>query len=406
MTVATHESRPVPSAFARHWDLDPNTVFLNHGSFGATPRAVLKRQSELRTEMERDPVAFFTRRHEPLLDEARRRLAAFLSADPDAIALIPNATTGVNTVLHAFPLESGDEVVVTDHEYNACRNALDRIAGRRGARVAVAALPFPVAGDDEILEAIEAVLSPRTKLVMIDHITSPTGIILPVAALAARLAERGVALLVDGAHAPGMVPLALDRLGTTYYTGNCHKWLCTPKGAGFLYAPPAARERLQPLVTSHGANSPRTDRARYQLEFDWTGTHDATAYYCIPEAIDFMAALLPGGWDAVRAHNHRLTVEGRTLLCETLGLQPPCPEEMIGSLGALILSRELPDPGGRFTPYQDPLEKILYERYRITVPVIPWPDPRLRLLRISGQMYNSREQYEYLAAAVREAGGW
>lgn len=406
MAVAARPSRPAPSAFAHHWALDPKTVFLNHGSFGAAPRAVLKRQSELRAELERDPVAFFIRRHEPLLDEARRRLAAFVGADPGALALVPNATTGVSTVLHALPLERGDEVVVTDHEYNACRNAADRIARRCGARVVVAPLPFPLAGEDEVLAAIEAALTPRTKLVMVDHITSPTGIILPVDALAARLADRGVPLLVDGAHAPGMIPLALDRLGATYYTGNCHKWLCTPKGAGFLYAATGVREHLRPLVTSHGANSPRTDRSRYQLEFDWTGTHDATAYYCIPAAIDFMAGLLPGGWDTVREHNHRLTVEGRALLCEALGLAAACPETMIGSLGAVILSRELPIPGDDGAPYQDPLEKILYERYRITVPVIPWPHPPLRLLRISGQMYNSREQYEYLAAALREAGGW
>jgi isopenicillin-N epimerase len=391
---------PAASCHAQHWQLDPDTVFLNHGSFGACPTTVLQQQSRLREELERDPVAFFTRRHEPLLDRSRAALAAFVGAMPERLALIPNATTGVNTVLRSIPFEAGDELIVTNHEYNACRNALDRIAQDRQARVVVVSLPFPIAEESEIVQRILAAVSRRTRLVMIDHITSPTGFILPVEQIAASLAERAVELLVDGAHAPGMVPLSLERLGASYYTGNCHKWLCTPKGSAFLYVDPRARAAIRPLVTSHGANSPRTDRSRYQIEFDWTGTHDMTPHYCIPAAIDFMATLLPGGWPALQEHNHRLAVEGRACLCQALGLDAPCPDDMIGSLGAVILGRDLPAADGSYAPYQDPLEKILYERHRITVPVIPWPDPPLRLVRISGQIYNSPEQYGYLARAL------
>jgi isopenicillin-N epimerase len=391
---------PAPSPFAAHWDLDPEVVFLNHGSFGACPRAVLQHQHELRRRMEQEPVLFLHRELERRLDEARAEIARFVGCDADDLAFVPNATTGVNTVLRSLTFAAGDELLVTDHEYNACRNVLDFVAARSGARVVTAAIPMPLADAQQVVDAVLARVTDRTKLLLIDHVTSPTGLVMPVAAIVHALRERGVDTLVDGAHAPGMVPLELDRLGAAYYTGNCHKWLCTPKGSALLHVRRERQAHVRPLVISHGANSPRTDRSRFRLEFDFTGTADVTPFLCVPAALRFLGSLLPGGVPALQAHNHELALAGRELLCAALGTKPPAPAAMLGSLAAVVLppsAAELVPPHGL-----DPLQVRLFEQHRIEVPVMRWPSPPLRLLRISPQIYNSREQYEYLARTLAD----
>ncbi|WP_438006351.1 aminotransferase class V-fold PLP-dependent enzyme [Sorangium sp. So ce321] len=377
------------------WPLDPAVTFLNHGSFGACPRAVLEAQQRYRDQMEREPVRFFIRELEPLLDAARGELAAFVGADPEDVAFVPNATAGVNTVLRSLSLGPGDELCVTDHGYNACRNAVEAAAARAGARVVVAPVPFPLQAPEQVVEAVLARVGPRTRLVLVDHVTSPTGLVFPVASLASELAGRGVDLLVDGAHAPGMVPLDLRALGAAYYTGNCHKWLCGPKGAAFLHVRRDRQGAIRPLTISHGANSPRTDRSRFLLEFDWTGTADPSAALCVADAIRFMGALLPGGWPALRAHNRTTALAARDLLCEALGCPPPSPDAMIGALATVPL------PDAPSSPLRlDPLQDALLERWGIEVPVFAWPASPRRWLRISAQIYNGRPDYERLAAAL------
>lgn len=391
------------SPFAVHWDLDPQVTFLNHGSFGACPRAVLDEQARLRAELEREPVRFLWREIEPRLDAARAALAAFVGADADDLVFVPNATTGVSTVLRSLALVEGDELLFTDHGYNACRNALERVAARAGARVVVATVPFPLDGADAIVEAVLARVTPRTRFALLDHVTSPTGLVFPVARIATALAARGIDVMVDGAHAPGMLPLdlrALGAAGVAYYTGNCHKWLCTPKGSALLWVRRDGHDAVEPLVVSHGWNDLRTARARFRLLFDWTGTADPTPWLAIPAAIEFMGSLLPGGWPALMERNRALARDARDVLCESLGCAPPAPDALLGSLAAV----PLPDRTGPAPPpgAPDPLQDALWER-GFEVPVVPWPiAPGKRLIRVAAQVYNDLDQYRALAGALRE----
>jgi len=386
--------------FADHWLLDPEVIFLNHGSFGATPKAVLAEQEKIRRRIETEPLLFFDHHYLEEIDRARAELAAFLRATADGLAFVVNATTGVNTVLRSVQLRAGDELLVTDHEYNACRNAIDAVAETAAAEVVVATIPFPLREEEEVIAAVLERVTTRTRLLLIDHVTSQTGLVLPIERLVGEVQGRGVDVLVDGAHAPGMVPLDLDSLGAAYYTGNCHKWVCAPKGAAFLHVRADRRAGVRPLVISHGANAEVSERSRFHLEHDWTGTRDPSAWLSVPVALREMESMVEGGWDEIRRRNRELVLEGRRLLCEALRIDAPCPESMIGSLASL----PLPDGDGgavnELFPF-DGLQDRLFQEYRIEVPVIAWPAPPQRLLRISAQLYNNPLQYGALATALR-----
>jgi isopenicillin-N epimerase len=383
------------------WNLDPSITYLTHGTFGACPQAVLAYQRSLRDRMEAEPVRFLDLELPGLLDQARAEVGRFLGADPAGLAFVPNATTGVNTVLQSLRFDPGDELLANDHEYNATLNAMRAVGARDGASVVVARIPFPIRDAGEALDAILAAVTPRTRLVVVSQVTSPTALILPVEPLVAALAERGIDTLVDGAHAPGMVPLNLDRLGVAYWTGNGHKWLCGPKGAAVLWVRADRRERIHPLVVSHGANAPIVDRSRFRLEFDWTGTPDPTAYLALPAAIDWMAAL-PGGWPAIMAGNHELALAGRDRLAAALRIDPPAPDSMLGSMAALPLAGVPDEAAAR------ELNRRLLDEDGIEVPIGPWPvraaradgvAPRI-LVRISAQRYNEPADYDRLASAL------
>jgi isopenicillin-N epimerase len=367
-----------------HWTLDPSITYLNHGAFGATPRVVLEKQAELREQMEREPVRFFTRELEPLLDSARGALAEFLGAEAAGLAFVPNTTAGVNAVLRSLDLDKFDELLVTNHEYNASRNALDYVAGIAGAKVVVVDVPFPIDGPEVVVERVLAAVTDRTRLFLIDHVTSQTALIMPVERLVRELASRGIDTLIDGAHAPGMLPLHLRDLGAAYYTGNLHKWVCAPKGAAFLYVRENRRRSVHPVSISHGANSPRTDRSRFLLEFDWTGTFDPSAWLSVPAALSFFSP------DSMR-RNHDLALRARDLLCSALSIAPPAPESMLGTMAAV----PLPDGDG------EALQDALFFSHQIEVPIFPWPAPPARVLRVSAQVYNEVGDYEKLAEALR-----
>lgn len=384
----------------RHlWSLDPQVTYLNHGSYGATPTAMLEFQAQLRARMERQPVQFLSRDLPGLLKNARETVAEFVGAEALDIAFVPNPTTAVNTVLRSLRFAPGDELLATDHTYNACRNALDATAARDGARVVIARVPFPLAHEDEAVDAILSRVTSRTRFALLDHVTSPTALVFPIERLVRELSDRGIDTLVDGAHAPGMVDLDLETLGAAFFTGAGHKWLCSPKGASFLYVRRDLQERIRPLVIGHGANALLNGRTRFEAEFAWTGTNDPTAYLSLAESIRYVGSLLPGGWTEIRATNRERCVAGRRVLCERLGLDPPCPESMVGSIASIVLPGqgiENPDP----TVFGDPLQAGLLQRHGIEVPVFPWGDPPQRLLRISAQLYNEAEDYKRLADAL------
>lgn len=381
------------------WRLDPDFRHLNHGSFGATPIEVLAEQEVWRARMEANPVSFMLEVYQPALDDTRRRLANFLHVDPSGLVFVENATVGVNSVLRSIEsrLRSGDEVVITNHGYNACNNAAVFAADKQGARVVVAEVPFPVDADSDIVESVLAAVTARTRLVIVDHVTSPTGVVFPIARIIETL-EPDVPVLIDGAHAPGMVDVDLGTLGASFYTANCHKWLCAPKGSGFLHVAERHREWMSAAVISHGQNNgwPGSD-GPFHARFDWTGTSDPTPWLSVGAAIDVMGNHRPDGWDGIRRANHEMALHGRSVVLEAVGSEPPVPDEMIGSIASI----HLPAGEQASTDIFDPLMVALRRKWRIEIPVFSWPDRTQRLLRISAQQYNSEDDYSYLAEALR-----
>ena len=388
----------MPSAFANHWSFDSSRVFLNHGSFGACPDFVIDEQRKWQDLMEREPVKFFEELMPDLLLQSRKALGGFLSCSPEDLAFVSNATSGVNTVLRSLQFERGDEILVPNHAYQACRNSIDFVARRWGAKVVEVNIPFPIDGSETVTQLMKAACSDQTKLVMIDTVTSPTGLRMPFEELTEFFEGKGVEVLLDAAHGIGMIPLNLEKLGASYVTSNCHKWLCAPKGTAFLYVRKDKQKKIQPLTISHGHTFPLGETTRFRHEFDWTGTQDISGWCALPAVIEGMADLVDGGWEGIMQHNHELAIQGRDILCDRLGIEQPCPNEMIACISTIRLPGEILSKEKMHEP--DPLHHILSEKYNIQVPVWTWPSPAGRYLRISAQLYNSIEQYEQLADAL------
>ncbi len=393
-------SLPSRSELSKHWILDPNITFLNHGSFGACPKLILDEQTKLRTSLESDPVTFMESTARELWAESLVRLSKFINADSEGMTFVTNATSGVNTVLKSLDLKPNDEIIVLDHSYQACWNAVDFITKKTGAKTVVAPIPFPIDSNEQIIEGILQNVTERTRLALIDTVTSPTGLRLPFEELVSELQSRNVDVLLDAAHGPGIVTLDIKKLDPAYVTGNAHKGLCTPKGSAFLYIREDRRNRIRPLSVSHGASVSGTDQERFRFEFDWTGTQDPTAWLCIPSAINHIGSMLSGGWPAIMDYNTNLAIQGRNLLLEALGTPKPSPDSMIVGLAAVLL----PGSGVLTTSAlePDPLHTLLFEKYRIQVPVFGWPHHNKRYLRIASYLYNSLEEYEYLAEVLKK----
>jgi isopenicillin-N epimerase len=322
------------------WALDPDLAYLNHGSFGAVPRAVMEYRAALLDRIELDSVRFFAFDLPDLLTDAREKAAGFIGADPDGFAFVSNATAGVNTALRAAPIGPGEEILVTDHGYEACTLAAEHVAARRGATVRLAEIPVPVGDPDEVRAAIVDAVTPSTTWAVIDHVTSPSGLVWPITDIVRDLMDRGVRVIVDGAHAPGQVPLRVSELGAAAYAGNWHKWTCAPKGSGFLWVAADWREEVRPLVISHGAGHRGEEGRRFRATFDWTGTSDPTPYLSVPAALETVGAMLRGGWDAVMERNRATVLDMRDRIVEETGLAVVGPDVMVGSMVSFVVPSE------------------------------------------------------------------
>jgi isopenicillin-N epimerase len=361
--------------------LDPAVAFLNHGSFGACPRPVFDRYQAWQRTLEHEPVDFLDRRLPDLLAGARAALAAFVGCPPADLAFVQNATTGVNLAARSLELRPGDEVLATDLEYGACDLAWDWLCRRTGARYVRAPIPLPLRDPGELVDALLAAAAERTRAVYVSHVTSATGLVLPVEEIVARARALGLVTIVDGAHAPAHVPVDLAALGADFYSGNCHKWLCSPKGAGFLHVQPEHQERVDAAIVSWGYEEGNTFSERIEKQ----GTRDPAAWLAVPDAIRFQTER---DWDDVRDRCRQLAREARRELCGTLGTEPLAPDEMVAQMAAVRLPRPTPD-----------LTERLFERHRVEIPVTGGGS----LLRLSAAAYTTREDVDrLLAALVRE----
>jgi isopenicillin-N epimerase len=364
--------------------LDPDVTYLNHGSFGATPRPVRDAQDRWRRELEREPVDLLVRRLPALLTAARAELAPLLGADAEGLVFTTNATSGIQAVLDATALGPGDEVLTTNHRYDAVRHSMDRRVRRTGARVVEAPLPFPSIDEATTVAAIEQALTPATRLLIIDQITSPTALVLPVAAIMAAARRRGVPVLVDAAHAPGHIPVNLGALEPDYWVGNLHKWLFAPKGAALLWVAQSHRARVHAPITSHGWGQ------GLHAEFDWPGTFDPSAWLAAVDGARFHAT---SGGPQLAEDNRTLAAQARSLLVRRLGLSVAAvPAEMASAMFTLPLERV---PASRALD----LWNTMFSEHRIEVPVLPWRGATwVRPSAMS--LYNSIDQYDRLADAL------
>ena len=381
MTLANERSRDL-------FLLRPDVIFLNHGSFGACPRPVFEAYQSWQLELERQPVEFLGRRFTDLMRASRESLASFVGADADELVYVPNATTGLNIVARSLPLQEGDEVLATDHEYGALDRTWRFICQKRGAHYIRQPVPIPVESAEHVIGAIWAGVTPRTRVLFVSHITSPTAIVFPVAELVRRAREAGLITVVDGAHAPGQIPLDLRTLGADFYSGNCHKWMMSAKGSAFLYARREMQPLVEPLVVSWGWESEKPGPSRFIDEQEWQGTRDMAAYLSVPTAIQFMAER---DWPRVQRECHELVRYARERVSELTGRPPITPDspEWFAQMAAL------PIPPCDL----EALKCRLYDEFRIEIPTVDWHGQHF--LRISIQGYNTPADVDALVEALK-----
>jgi isopenicillin-N epimerase len=370
--------------------LDPEIHFLNHGSFGACPRPVMAAYQSWQLELERQPCEFFARRSVGLLAAARAELGRYVGCAANDVVYVTNSTVGVNVVARSLALRPGDVVLGTDHEYGACDRVWRFLCAKAGAEYRQVAIPVPLDDPRVVVEAVRAALDERVRLLFFSHITSPTALVLPAAELVKAAHAAGIPVLIDGAHAPSQLDLDLAALGVDYYTGNCHKWLCAPKGAGFLYARPDAQAMLEPLVVSWGWHSPQPTGSTFVDEQEYGGTRDLSAFLTVPTAIGYQAER---SWPAVRERCHELVRAGRERLLALPGVQPVCADDarLYRQMVAVSVPRCVPDR----------LVRHLFDVYAVEVAAVDWNDRTL--VRISAQAYNEPRDIDALLAALPPA---
>ncbi|NIM93980.1 MAG: aminotransferase class V-fold PLP-dependent enzyme [Anaerolineales bacterium] len=375
------------NSLAEKFLLDPDVTFLNHGSFGATPKPVFECYQQLQLELERQPMKFLGREYSGRMAEARKALAETVGTEPDNIVYVTNATTAVNIVARSLSLDPGDRVLSTDHEYGALDRTWQYLSERRGFTYSRHPIPLPAKSDMEIVETLWSGVTSNTRVIFLSHITSPTAITFPVDEICRLARQQGIITIIDGAHAPGQIPLSLDELGADYYAANLHKWLCAPKGAAFLYARPERQAILEPLIVSWGWRSEKPGPSAFVDLYEWVGTKDPSAFLSVPEAIRFQQE---NNWEEVRKKCHELAVKTQNRLVDLTGLHPlTSPSQYVQMVSALL-------------PPINPehLQKSLHEKYQIEVIVDSWNAQPY--IRVSIQGYNGEEDIDRLLEALRE----
>lgn len=371
-----------------HFLLDPKITFLNHGSFGATPKPVFKEYQLWQHELEKQPVEFLGRRMTSLLAESRAVLGNFLGTHADNLVYTQNVTISLNIVARSLELGPGDEVLSTDHEYGAMDRMWRFLSRERGFRYVNQHIDMPITTEDKFIEGFWRGVTPRTRVIFMSHITSPTAIIFPVKEIIHRARMAGILTVIDGAHVAGQLPLHLDSLGADFYGGNLHKWLCAPKGAGFLYARPKVQHLLKPLVVSWGYESEYPSGSEFVDHHEWWGTRDMAAFLSVPKAIEFQKE---NNWDEVRDACHQLVTYAQNQICELTGLAPLHPQtdswyrQMASAPLLAVTDTNL-------------LKKRLYDDYRVEIPVIEWNGNKL--IRVSVQGYNTKRDVDALLSAL------
>jgi len=366
---------------------DPDIVFLNHGSFGATPKPVFDVYQRWQRELERQPVEFLDRRFRERMAVSRTVLAEYLGTQRDNLVYVTNATVGVNIVARSLELGPGDDVLATDHEYGACDRTWRFLSQKQGFSYINQSISLPVTSTENFIEQLWRDVTAQTKVIFLSHITSPTAIIFPVAEVCRRAREQGILTVVDGAHAPGQIPLNLEEINADFYSGNLHKWLCSPKGAGFLYARPEVQDVLEPLVVSWGYEAEKPGSSQFVDYQEWQGTRDVAAFLSVPAAIEFQ---IKHDWDKVQEACHVLAVEVEARICKLTGLPSLYSDD---AWFAQMISAVLP-VGTDIVA----LKEFLYAERRIEVPLMEWNGKKL--IRISIQGYNSREDVDTLMTAL------
>ncbi|HZQ09556.1 MAG TPA: aminotransferase class V-fold PLP-dependent enzyme [Anaerolineae bacterium] len=367
--------------------LDPSIIFLNHGSFGACPRPVFEEYQRWQRELERQPVEFLGRRFDDLLRAARQSLAQYVNCDADDLVYVPNATVGLNIVARSLALKPGDEILSTDHEYGALDRTWTFLSEKVGAVYKRLPIPVPVTTLEDFVETFWSGVNPRTRVIFISHISSPTALIFPIQEICRRARAAGILTIIDGAHAVGQIPLDLTALGADFYSSNCHKWLLSAKGSAFLYARRDVQSLVEPLVVSWGWHPEKPAASRFVQEQEWQGTRDIAAYLSVPAAIEFLRA---NHWDTVRNACHQLACYARDAITTLTRLEPLSSDTWF----AQMVSVPLPPCN------KESLKQRLYDQYKIEVPIIFWNDRHL--IRISIQVYNTRADVDALAAALKE----
>ena len=394
---------PNYSEFSKYWSLDESVTFLNHGSFGACPVPILEKQIQYRKQLESEPLRFFMREYDELIDNSRNKLSSFVNCNPKDLVFVNNATAGVNTVLKSLDFKSGSEILFTNHIYPACRNTIIKIASEKNLKIKEIKFNLPIYNPADITDKVVRSVNKNTAIVLIDHISSMPGIKFPVEEIVSELNSKNVDVIIDGAHAPGMVPLDLKELNAPYYTGNCHKWICSPKTAALLYVREDKQKYIKPLVTSRLFGEVKTTLSEMQYNFSWHGTFDPTPILCVSDTLDFMSSLFKNGWKDIMKHNHELAITAGKKICSEFNIDYPYTDELIGCLFGIPFFEDKAFTRKELSLHNySPLQNDLFHNYKIEVVVNYWETSLQRLLRISPQIYNDISQYDYLIYALKK----